>query len=46
MNMPTPCPECGDVVEFEDMKQTDGKLCYHSFVCQDCFYELESDEEY
>lgn len=45
MDMPTPCPECGEVVEFNDMVKTDGKLSYHNMVCQDCHDELESDEE-
>lgn len=45
MDMPTPCPECGDLVEFNDMIRTDGKLCYHSFICSDCYEDLESDEE-
>jgi hypothetical protein len=45
MDMPTPCPECNDVVEFNDMQTTVGRLCYHNFVCQDCFENLESDEE-
>jgi hypothetical protein len=45
MDMPCNCPECGDIVELNDMCQTVGKLCYHSLVCEYCFDELESDEE-
>ena len=43
MDMPCNCPECGDVVELNDMHNTDGKLCYHSMVCEDCYENLEND---
>ena len=45
MDIPTPCPECNDIVEFDDMKEATGKLSYHAYVCEDCYYELESDKE-
>lgn len=44
MDMPCNCPECGDIVDLNDMMRTDGKLCYHSLVCEDCYDNLESDE--
>lgn len=44
-SMPCQCPECGAFVDLNDMKQTYGKLCYHSLVCADCFDNLESDDE-
>lgn len=43
MDMPCNCPECGQVVELNDMHNTTGKICYHSLVCPDCYDELESD---
>lgn len=43
MDMPCNCPECGDVVELNDMVNTDGKLCCHSLVCEDCHENLESE---
>lgn len=40
------CPECDcSVKSYSDFKNTDGKLCYHAYVCGDCYKELESDEE-
>ena len=42
MDMPCNCPECGEVVELNDMYNTEGKLCYHSMVCEDCYENLES----
>lgn len=44
MNMPCNCPECGEVVELNDMVKTDGKLSYHNMVCQDCYEELENED--
>jgi len=44
MDMPTTCPECGEIVDFNDMQPTTGKLSYHAFVCEYCYDELESDE--
>ena len=44
MDMPCNCPECGEVVELNDMKKTTGKLCYHNLVCSDCYDELEGDD--
>jgi hypothetical protein len=46
MDMPCNCPECGDIVELNDMHTTEGKLCYHSLVCEDCYDELEGDDNY
>ena len=45
MEMPTPCNECNETVELNDMVSTSGKLCYNAMVCQDCFDNLESDED-
>ncbi len=45
MDMPCNCPECGEIVELNDMHNTDGKLCYHSMVCKYCYDDLESDDE-
>ena len=42
--MPTVCPECNEVYDFNDMMPTDGKLCYHNFVCEYCYDDLESDD--
>jgi hypothetical protein len=45
MDMPTSCPECGAIVEFNSMVTTFEKICYHSLVCEDCYEDLESDNE-
>lgn len=39
------CPECGNHTDFRDMVKTDGKLCYHNFVCVRCYVNLENDDE-
>lgn len=31
MDMPTPCPLCGDITGFDDMQFVDGELC-----CEEC----------
>lgn len=41
MDMPTPCPSCGDVEEFDNMRFVDGELCceecyLHSHICDWC----------
>lgn len=36
MNMPTPCPRCGDIVELNRMKNIGNEL-----FCEDCYEELE-----
>ncbi|AUR86000.1 hypothetical protein NVP1081O_265 [Vibrio phage 1.081.O._10N.286.52.C2] len=43
--MDVQCNECNDWVEETEMIDTTGKLCYHAKVCENCFSELESDEE-
>ncbi|EHV9720314.1 hypothetical protein BTZ53_10615 [Vibrio parahaemolyticus] len=45
MDMPTPCPSCFDIVEFNDMVRTDGKDSIHDLVCQDCYDLLECDDD-
>lgn len=40
MDMPTPCPKCGEIVEFTTMKNVDGR-----FICEGCFYDLYRDNE-
>ena len=46
MDMPCNCPECGELVELNDMFRvgerfgTDVKM-----VCRDCYYELEEEED-
>tara|TARA_R110002153_G_C13332570_1_gene498441 strand:+ start:6778 stop:6987 length:210 start_codon:yes stop_codon:yes gene_type:complete len=44
MDMPTPCTECDDIVEFTNMKKIkkDGE---EIFVCQDCATEHEEEGE-
>lgn len=39
MDMPTPCPECGDIVEFNDMTNIGNEL-----YCSECAFELEDME--
>ena len=39
MNMPTPCPKCGDIVEFNDMTNIGNEL-----YCSECAFELEDME--
>ncbi|AUR88410.1 hypothetical protein NVP1113A_09 [Vibrio phage 1.113.A._10N.286.51.E7] len=40
------CGECGaSDLSSIDVRTTEGKLCYHSIVCEDCYDELESDDE-
>lgn len=41
----TLCNECNGYFEYNEMCDTTGKLCYHAYVCQECYNELESDEE-
>ena len=43
MDIPCNCPECGEVVELNDMRDTEDKLCYHNKVCEDCYEILEDD---
>lgn len=46
MDMLCNCPECGEVVELNDMRTVEAyKLCYHNMVCDDCYENLESDDE-
>lgn len=40
MNMPTPCPRCGEVVEFNHMTNIGQEL-----YCEECAYELENQDE-
>ena len=38
------CLECNRLVDESDMRDTTGKLCYHSSVCSDCYEKLEGDD--
>ncbi|GGN59412.1 hypothetical protein [Oceanobacillus indicireducens] len=40
MNMPTPCPECGEICEFDRMKNIG-----HELYCDECYEELEGESE-
>lgn len=40
MNMPTPCPECGEIVELDVMRNIG-----HELYCDECYEALESDSE-
>ena len=44
MDMPTTCPECLDVVEFDDMINI-AKDGGNIFVCPDCAYEYMDDDD-
>ena len=37
--MPTPCPNCGEIVELHDMTDIG-----HELYCEECAWELESEE--
>lgn len=45
MDMPCPCPECGEWIELNDMVRTDGKICDDKLVCEECYDKLENEEE-
>lgn len=45
MDNPCECPTCDNWVELRDMKRTDGKLALHNLVCEECYENLESDDE-
>lgn len=40
MNMPTPCPECMEIVEFNEMVNVSGTMlcdeCADKYQCDDC----------
>lgn len=40
-DMPTPCPECGEVVEFNDMKNHPNE--FKHMVCESCFDRIEEE---
>lgn len=42
MKMPTPCPLCGEIVEFETMA-TIGRG--YELYCEDCCEEMEDDSD-
>lgn len=44
-DMPCTCPDCGEIVELNDMVRTVGTLSLHALVCPDCYENLESDDE-
>ncbi len=45
MDMPCNCPDCGDVVELNDMCTVEEyKLSNHNMLCQDCYDNLENDD--
>jgi DNA-directed RNA polymerase subunit RPC12/RpoP len=37
------CLDCSKTVQQDGMKDTEGKLCYHNYVCADCYENLEND---
>ncbi|MGI2045986.1 hypothetical protein [Shewanella oncorhynchi] len=41
MDMPTPCPRCGEVVEFEDMVNHPNE--FKTLVCEDCKDKIEEE---
>ncbi|MCT8857586.1 hypothetical protein K5M76_09350 [Shewanella xiamenensis] len=41
MDMPTPCPRCGEVVEFEDMVNHPNE--FKTLVCEDCHDKIEEE---
>lgn len=41
MDMPTPCPRCGQVVEFEDMVNHPNE--FKTLVCEDCHDKIEEE---
>ena len=46
MGMYEDCPECGDIIELDDMKNVEpDKLCHHNKVCPECYANLETDNE-
>lgn len=40
MDMPTPCPRCGDVYEFNDLVYADN---YPHMVCEDCCEQINDE---
>ncbi len=38
------CLECNRSAKESDMRDTVGKLCYYSYVCSECYENLESDD--
>lgn len=45
MDMPCNCPECGEIVELNDMIRVGSeKICYHNLVCIECYENLESED--
>ena len=46
MDMPCNCPDCGVLVDLNDMHHVEPwKLSNHNMVCDDCYENLESDDE-
>ncbi|MCG9964577.1 hypothetical protein [Shewanella cutis] len=41
MDMPTPCPRCGEVVEFDDMVRHPNE--FKTLVCEDCHDKIEEE---
>ena len=41
MDMPTPCPNCGDIVEFHDM--VDHPNEFKVMVCESCYDRIEEE---
>lgn len=42
MDMPTPCPNCGDIVEFDDMVNHPNE--FRVMVCESCYDRIEEEE--
>ncbi|OOE45106.1 hypothetical protein [Salinivibrio kushneri] len=44
MDMPTPCPHCGEVCEFNDMIETEIELNVEVFLCDECAENAEEEK--
>lgn len=46
MDMPCNCPDCGELAELNDMRNVEPwKLSLHNLVCEECYDNLESEDE-
>ncbi len=44
--MPCNCPDCGQVVELNDMYHVEPyRLSPHNMVCEECYENLETEDE-
>lgn len=45
MDMPCNCPDCGEVVELNDMVRVEGRPDYSNMVCEDCAENYEDEDD-